>query len=71
MLSGRSVGAMAYLSPVSWAVLLHVSPLSVDRTYFIGRRSTGDVWSRSRTVSRMNTNTVPVILHRTETHLCV
>ena len=59
MLSGRVAGAIAYGSPVSCAVLLQVSPLSVDRTYFIGRSSTWDTWSRSRRVSRMNTKTAP------------
>ena len=59
MLSGRPVGAIAYRSPVSCDVLLQVTPLSVDRTYFIGRRSTGDTRSRSRAVSRMKTKTVP------------
>src|SRR3954469_2887467 len=60
MLSGRSCGAMFHLSPVSCSELFQVLPLSVDRTYFIGRKSVGYFLSKSPAVSRMKTKMSPL-----------
>src|ERR1044071_5743662 len=59
MLSGRFRGAIAQRSPVRVVELCQVRPLSVERTYFIGRVSVGKAGSKAPAVSRKKTQMGP------------